>query len=123
MAIYQWTGGVDLPTDVRTSAMHRSFSLPGYVSAKTTQNVIYLWGKTCTAVDGNHTKKIADAHNIATGTLEILKGLLPDGSNLLTDVKSLSLSDLSTIRCATGRYIRYAHDRFAFLDTHGLGWP
>ena len=79
--------GLDLPTDVQPPAVNGSILIPGYAQENTTQPAACLSGKTYNVVSGDNPEKIADAHDVATGTLAILNGLLPDGSNLLAGAK------------------------------------
>lgn len=57
-------------------------TLPGVVTSNPS-NSTCLSGNHYTVQPGDDVQTIAVAHNVATGTLKILNGIFPDGTNLL----------------------------------------
>jgi len=69
-----------LPTAPQPPATNMT-ALPG-VTTSNPANVTCLSGNHYTVQSGDDVQKIAAAHGVATGTLNILNGIFPDGTNL-----------------------------------------
>ncbi|KAI9775110.1 MAG: hypothetical protein M1839_001421 [Geoglossum umbratile] len=78
----QTTCNLNYPTDVKNPVIDSSAGVPGFTVVNTTQPLVCLSGKTYAVVSGDTPEKIAQAHQVATGTLKTLNDILPDGSNL-----------------------------------------
>jgi LysM repeat protein len=71
-----------LPTTVQPPVTNMT-ALPG-VSTSNPANSTCLSGNHYTVQAGDNVQKIAVAYGVATGTLKILNGIFPDGTNLFT---------------------------------------